>query len=133
MVKKSTPLFLGKRLTYPFLALLALLAVGTLSLLAGGLVQAQAQEGAIEYPENGDSAVATYTADDPEGSAIVSWSLAGADADDFMIEDGVLSFKKSPDYEDSKGGGQDQRPTPTTSTWSRSRRPTRRSGSARRW
>ena len=38
MVKTSTPLFLGKRLTFPFLALLALLAVGTLSLLAGGLV-----------------------------------------------------------------------------------------------
>ena len=109
MVKTSTPLVLGKRLTYPFLALLALLAVGTLSLLAGGLVQAQ-DGGTIEYPENGMDPVATYTADDPEGSAIVSWSLAGADAGDFKIEDGVLSFmfKDGPDYEDPKGGGQEE-------------------------
>ena len=48
MVKDIHPLFLGKRLTYPFLALLALLAVGTLSLLASGLVQAQ-EAGPIEY------------------------------------------------------------------------------------
>ena len=72
MVKTSTPLFLGKRLTFPFLALLALLAVGTLSLLASGLVQAQ--EAAIEYAENDTGAVATLTAVDPEGKSIV-WSL----------------------------------------------------------
>ena len=59
------------------------------------------------YSENGTGSVATYSADDPEGSAIASWSLAGADAGDFKIEDGVLSFTKSPDYETPKGGGQE--------------------------
>ena len=58
----------------------------------------------VEYAENGMTAVATYTADDPEESAIASWSLAGDDADDFMIEDGVLSFKKSPNYESGTDG-----------------------------
>ena len=52
-----------------------------------------------EYAENGTGAVATYTAEDPEGADITSWSLSGDDADDFMIEGGVLTFKKSPDYE----------------------------------
>ena len=51
-----------------------------------------------EYPENGTGVVATYTAVDPEG-ADTSWTLAGADAGVFMIDGGVLSFAKSPDYE----------------------------------
>ena len=51
-----------------------------------------------EYAENGTGAVATYTATDPEG-AMISWSLSGTDADSFNIENGVLSFAKSPDYE----------------------------------
>ena len=44
--------------------------------------------------------MATYTAMDPDGTAI-SWSLAGDDADVFHISsDGVLTFKESPpDYE----------------------------------
>ena len=98
MVKTSTPLFLGKRLTFPFFALLALLAVGTLSLLAGGLVRAQ-EAGPIEYAEDRKDEVATYTADDPEGTAIASWSLTGTDADAFTIEGGVLRFAKTLDYE----------------------------------
>ena len=102
-VKKSTPLFLIKRLTFPFFALLALLAVGTLSLLPGGPLQAQ--EAAIQYPENGTGPVATYTAADPEGTEIVSWTLAGDDAGDFNIEGGVLTFKKSPDFEAALGMG----------------------------
>ena len=101
-VKKSTPLFLGKRLTFPFLALLALLAVGTLSLLAGGLVQAQ-EAGTIMYAENDMGVVATLTAVDPEGESIV-WSVADDDVDApddelFGIENGVLTFKSSPDFE----------------------------------
>ena len=52
-----------------------------------------------EYAENGTAAVATFTADDPEGKSI-TWSLAGTDADDFSIENGVLRFEESPDYED---------------------------------
>ena len=58
----------------------------------------------VDYPENGTGSVATYTAEDPEGAA-VKWSLGGDDASDFMLENGVLSFKKSPDYETPKGGG----------------------------
>ena len=61
----------------------------------------------VEYAENGTDPVATYTAVDPEDSAIVSWSLTGDDADDFKIEDGVLNFKEAPDYETPMGGGQD--------------------------
>ena len=55
--------------------------------------------GAIEYAEKGTGLVATYTAVDPEQTAIVSWTLAGTDAGVFDIEGGVLTFKKSPNYE----------------------------------
>ena len=54
--------------------------------------------GAIEYAENGTDPVATYTAVDPEGKSIV-WSLAGDMADDFSIENGVLRFRSTPNYE----------------------------------
>ena len=57
-----------------------------------------------DYPENGDGPVATYTAVDPEGTA-VKWSLSGVDAGDFSMDGGVLAFKKSPDFEKAKGGG----------------------------
>ena len=60
----------------------------------------------IEYPERDTDPVATYTASDPEGAS-VRWSLSGADAGDFTIEDGVLRFAKTPDYETPKGGGTD--------------------------
>ena len=107
MVKTSTPLFLGKRLTFPFLALLALLAVGTLSLLASGLVRAQ-EAGPIMYPEKYTGAVATLTAVDPEGESIV-WSLDDAvgDNEDFDIENGVLTFKSAPDFEAPADTGTD--------------------------
>ena len=62
--------------------------------------------GAIEYAENGTDPVATYTAVDPEG-APVSWSLANGEDDEselFDINDGVLTFKKSPDYETPAAG-----------------------------
>ena len=77
------------------------MAVGTLSLLAGGLVQAQ--EAAMEYAENGMDPVATYTAVDPEGESIV-WSVAGDDAGEFAIVNGVLRFKSAPDFENPQGG-----------------------------
>ena len=86
----------------PILAVLAVAALGLWLLLPGGALRAQ--DGAIEYAENGEGPVATYTAVDPEMTEIVSWSLAGDDADDFMIEDGVLSFKKSPNYEKGTDG-----------------------------
>ena len=62
------------------------------------------ENAAIEYAENGTAAVATYTAVDPEGADITSWTLSGNDADDFMIDGGVLSFAKSPDYEKATDG-----------------------------
>ena len=84
-------------------ALLALLAASLLFLLPGGPLHAQ--EAAISYPENDTGAVATLTAVDPEGKSIV-WSLADTgDMEDFDIENGVLTFKSSPDFEDPKGGG----------------------------
>ena len=43
--------------------------------------------------------MARFTATDPEGESIV-WSLvSGNDMEDFSIENGVLRFKSSPDYE----------------------------------
>ena len=68
-------------------------------------------EATVEYAENGMGPVATYTAVDPEGSA-VKWSLLVEvdlvdDAGDFSISGGELSFKKSPNYEDATGGGPD--------------------------
>ena len=53
----------------------------------------------VEYPENGTTAVATYSITDPESNDI-TWSVAGTDAARFSInEDGELSFRSSPDYE----------------------------------
>ena len=66
-----------------------------------------------EYAENGTAAVTTFTARDPEGKSIV-WSLAGADAAAFSIENGVLRFESSPDYE-AVGGDNDNH----MKSWSR--------------
>ena len=60
-----------------------------------------------EYAENGTDPVATYTAVDPEGTDIASWSLTGADARAFTIEGGVLRFAKTPDYEVSTAAAVD--------------------------
>ena len=117
-----------KRLTLPFLVLIAALAVGVLFLLPGGLLQAQ-ESSTIEYAENGTDPVATFTATDPEGAMPITWSLAtgtqisaeadlddadNADAEDFMIDkDGMLKFDidaaqdgsspGSPDFENGQG------------------------------
>ena len=55
------------------------------------------------FAENGEGAVATFTATDPEGDAI-TWKLAGAkgvDNADFEIgeDTGVLTFASSPNFE----------------------------------
>ena len=61
-------------------------------------IQAQ-QDGPIEYQENGDGPVLTLSSADPEGAGI-DWDVTGIDADDFEISSGgVLTFKKSPNYE----------------------------------
>ena len=58
-----------------------------------------------EYAENGTGPVATYTAVDPEGAAYKILDVwAATDASDFSIEGGVLSFKKSPNYESAADG-----------------------------
>ena len=100
----SPSLLLNKRLAFPIVALLAALAVGLLFLLPGGPLHAQDADGPIMYAENGTGRVATYTAEDPEGTAI-TWSLLGTDAGDFDIDEGVLTFKQSPNYEMATGGG----------------------------
>ena len=89
---------LYKHPTPAILVFLTALAVGLLFLLPGGLLHAQDADGPIMYAENGMGPVATYTAEDPEGTAI-TWSLTGTDDGDFDIDEGVLTFKQSPNYE----------------------------------
>ena len=93
----SPSLLVRRQFAFPILAVLAVAALGLWLLLPGGALRAQ--DAAIEYPENGTDPVATYTAVDPEQTAIVSWTLAGTDAGVFDIAGGVLTFKKAPDYE----------------------------------
>ena len=53
----------------------------------------------LQYPEHGTEPVATYTAEDPEGTEI-TWGIEDTDEEHFRIsEEGVLSFIKPPDYE----------------------------------
>ena len=107
--------FLNRRLAFPILAILSLLAASLLFLLPGGPLHAQDAD-TIEYAENRIDAVTTFTADDPEDRKVY-WSLAPANADpdgddgdltpadaadaaEFSISsNGVLSFRFSPDYE----------------------------------
>ena len=62
----------------------------------------------IEYAENGTEPVATYTANDPEEKEI-TWSLSGADSDDFSITGGELTFNTPPDYEAPADADDEQR------------------------
>ena len=53
----------------------------------------------LQFPENGTEPVASYEAEDPEGTAI-RWEIEDSDEEHFRIsEDGVLSFITPPDYE----------------------------------
>ena len=71
------------------------------------------------YAENGTRSVAAFNATAQETGGKVYWSLGDADDEDhFSISPTkggrtVLSFKESPDYEDSKGGTGDNSPTYT--------------------
>ena len=69
-------------------------------------------ERTVSYTENGDSPVATFTANDPEGAAPIVWSLTDdlvvgeVNQDDIdeqalfaISRSGVLTFKMSPSYE----------------------------------
>ena len=93
----SPSLLVRRQFAFPILAVLAVAALGLWLLLPGGALRAQDAD-TIEYPENGTDAVATFTAVDPEGEAIV-WSLAGDDMGEFDIDDGVLTFNNAPDFE----------------------------------
>ena len=55
--------------------------------------------GAMDFPENGASPVAAFSAHDQDGSA-VRWSLGGRDEDLFSISRGVLRFRRRPNYEE---------------------------------
>ena len=103
--------FLNRRLGFPILAILALLAASLLFLLPGGLAHGQ-EDGPIEYVENDTGSVATFTATDPEGRPVVYWSLLSTGTpgdittDDYAEQahfsisaNGVLSFNFPPDYE----------------------------------
>ena len=55
------------------------------------------------YPENGRGLVKSYRATDDEDDqtrTALKWSLNGTDADEFSLDNGVLTFKKSPNFED---------------------------------
>ena len=54
----------------------------------------------ISYEENRTDTVDTYIASDPKGSSI-TWSLSGDDAEDFVINEGVLTFGATPNFEDA--------------------------------
>ena len=63
---------------------------------------------AFEYAENGTDAVATFSAVDPDADAgDIAWDLEGPDDGIFKIsDDGVLTFDKSPNFEDKKDGNE---------------------------
>ena len=53
----------------------------------------------LQYPEQSTEPVATYEAEDPEGTDI-RWEIEDTDEEHFRIsEDGILSFVTPPDYE----------------------------------
>ena len=92
-------------------AIVALVLALAIPFVSGGLTSAQEvveppckvvdkATGAVEckYAENGTDDVADFSALDPEGQAI-DWDVEGTDAADFEIDGGVLTFKKSPNYE----------------------------------
>ena len=93
------------------LALLAVLAL--MAMLAAQAVWAQDEDDACTessgvvkctYAERDTDPVATFTATSPEDDE-VEFSLKGDDSGDFTIDRrGVLSFKKSPDFESPTGG-----------------------------
>ena len=122
-IDASRPLSISRRPAPLILAFLIALAAGLLLLLPGGPVQAHDPGDTaifpddhdtlnhLHYGENGTGLVRTFTSDDPEGLDIL-WDVTGTDADDFEIMgdsdgNGVLRFKKSPDYEAASDRGLD--------------------------
>ena len=113
IIDKMTKIFpLNSRFTLPFVFVLI---VSLLFMLPVGFLQAQTSDDKIEYAENGTGPVAVFTATDPENAGDITWSLltinadnnefSDDDKDDFTMDGGVLSFKKSPNFESPTGGG----------------------------
>ena len=120
----ASPALPSKR-GFPFLALLAALAIGLLFLLPGGLLQAQQTADTYYHDENDPEPVVTLAAVDLEGVTPIYWSFfsetgdtyqdlpggnVGPEAADieeadfannnfFDVEGGVLSFMTAPNYE----------------------------------
>ena len=82
------------------LARLGLVAAILATLLILAPVASAADPVEVSYAENGDEAVATFSASDEDADADDSdWSLDGPDKKDFDIEGGELTFLKSPNFE----------------------------------
>ena len=78
-----------------------LLLPGVLALVTAAVLSQQvahSQAGVREYAENGTTTVASFTAHDDEGT-VLAWSLTGVDGGDFMVDHGVVTFRRPPDYE----------------------------------
>ena len=128
----NSPSLLARRqFAFPMLAALAVAALGLSLLFLYNSAFAQQAAGTYYYNEKETDPVVTLTADDPEDVTPIYWDIlmtdvvadlpggeTGADADDidgddivdgslFTVEDGVLSFRSSPDYEMPMGGAGD--------------------------
>ena len=83
---------------------LAVTLLGLLAVLVLATTVASAQETPdmpmeVEYAENGEGPVRTFTSTDPEGGGI-DWDVTGTDADDFSIDSrGMLTFNSPPNFE----------------------------------
>ena len=53
----------------------------------------------LSFRENTTSTLYTYRATDGDRDTIITWDVKGTDGDDFEINEGVLTFKSPPDYE----------------------------------
>ena len=58
----------------------------------------------VDYPENEEYFVASYTASDDDGDN-VTLSLRGTDSGDFSLDDGVLTFRNPPNFESPDDSG----------------------------
>ena len=126
---------MNKKAFIPISALMGALLLALFAAMTpfvADLDRAYAQTATINFAENGDGAVATFTAEDPEGAMPITWSIAAsgadpdgadgpletadaADADHFDIDSktGVLTFdvggdtdpdlSVAPDFENPKG------------------------------
>ena len=91
----------GNSRSIALLIALVVILVGNMALddSLGHPAHAQTADSNVDFAENRTAPVATFIAYDQDGDAIV-WSLSGPDADQFTIDDGLLAFRESPNYED---------------------------------